>query len=68
MYKSYRTYTVFMKREPRSINASDARAELGKLVDSAHYGGEHIVITKGGEPRVVLVPYEWWTTQQAAPE
>jgi prevent-host-death family protein len=29
-------------------------------VEIAHYQGECTVITKNGEPRAALVPYEWF--------
>ncbi len=50
-----------------TIGARDARPELGKLIDAAHYAGQHTVITKAGEPRAVLVPYEWYIEQQNRP-
>jgi prevent-host-death family protein len=53
--------------ETHWIGARDARPELGKLVDAAHYAGQHTVITKAGEPRAVLVPYEWWSQQPNRP-
>lgn len=53
--------------ETRTSGARDARPDLGKLVDTAHYAGQHTVITKAGEPRAVLVPYEWWSQQQNRP-
>jgi prevent-host-death family protein len=42
------------------LGISEAREQLGKLVDAAHYGGTPTVIEKKGEPRAVLVPYAWW--------
>lgn len=39
---------------------SEAREELGHLVDIAHFSGEVTVITKNGEPRAALVPYSWY--------
>lgn len=53
-----------MNSDPRFISASDARTELGKLIDAAYYGKEHTVMTKGGQPRAVLVPHDWWKAQQ----
>ncbi|MFV2097626.1 type II toxin-antitoxin system Phd/YefM family antitoxin [Micromonospora sp. LOL_014] len=49
------------------MGARAARPELGKLVDAAHYVGQHTIITKSGEPRAVLVPYEWWSQRQNRP-
>ena len=40
----------------------DVREALGKRVDAAHFGDEATVITKNGEPRAVLVSYEWYRT------
>jgi prevent-host-death family protein len=42
------------------ISTNDLRTQLGRRIDEAHYRGEHLVIEKNGEPRAVLVPYEWW--------
>ncbi|NMO56479.1 type II toxin-antitoxin system Phd/YefM family antitoxin [Actinoplanes sp. TBRC 11911] len=50
--------------DTQTIGAREARPELGKLIDAAHYGGQHTVITKAGQPRAVLVPYEWWSQQR----
>ncbi len=51
-----------MKDAPEPIGVEQARAELGKLVDIAHYQGECTVIQKGvsGDVRAVVVPYEWY--------
>jgi len=53
--------------DTHTIGARDARPELGKLIDAAHYADQHTVITKAGEPRAVLVPYKWWSQQQNRP-
>lgn len=58
----YRVYTAFMS-EPIQMGSRDARAQLGRLVDEAHFNGQQVVLTKNEEPRAVLVPYAWW--QQA---
>lgn len=42
------------------MGISEVRGQLGRLVDAAHYRGDVTVIEKNGEPRAVLVPYEWW--------
>lgn len=39
----------------------EARDALGQRVDAAHYADEATVITKNGQPRAVLVSYEWWS-------
>ncbi|MET7713768.1 type II toxin-antitoxin system Phd/YefM family antitoxin [Streptomyces sp. NPDC005407] len=49
--------------EPIRMGSRDARAQLGRLVDEAHFNGQQVVLTKNEEPRAVLVPYAWW--QQA---
>jgi prevent-host-death family protein len=36
------------------------RKDLGKRVDEAHFTGAVTVVTKNGEPRAVLVPYDWY--------
>lgn len=40
----------------------EARDALGQRVDAAHYADETTVITKNGQPRAVLVSYEWYRT------
>lgn len=52
-------YSVGMESS-ETVGARDARKELGRLVDQAHFQKQHIVITKNDEPRAVLVPYSWW--------
>ncbi|MFI5629201.1 type II toxin-antitoxin system Phd/YefM family antitoxin [Streptomyces sp. NPDC051664] len=42
------------------IGVRELREQLGRRVDSAHFKGEQTVIEKNGEPRAVLVSYEWW--------
>lgn len=66
----YTVYTVRMvyrmyMTEQKRMGTRDARAELGRLVDEAHFRNQHVIITKNEEPRAVLVPYEWWAEQQA---
>ncbi len=65
MYKLYNAYSWHMESDEPSISASDARAELGKLVNASRYGGQHTVITKAGQPHAVLVPFDWWEAQRA---
>jgi prevent-host-death family protein len=53
----------------KRMGVAEAREQLGRLVDAAHFLGEPTVIEKNGEPRAVLVPYaEWAAARQAAPE
>jgi prevent-host-death family protein len=42
------------------MSISELRDHLGRRIDAAHYQGEATVVEKNGEPRAVLVPYEWW--------
>lgn len=49
------------------IGVRELREQLGKRVDGAHFRGEHTVIEKTGEPRAVLVPYDWWRQQEGRP-
>jgi prevent-host-death family protein len=57
IYRGYMT-------EPMSMGTRDARAELGRLVDEAHFRNQHVILTKNDQPRAVLVPYEWWVGHQ----
>jgi prevent-host-death family protein len=49
-----------------TISTNDLRTQLGRRIDEAHFRGQHLVIEKNGEPRAVLVPYEWWTEHASA--
>lgn len=42
------------------LGVRELREQLGRRVDEAHFRGEHTVIEKNGEPRAVLVPFDWW--------
>ena len=53
--------------ETPQVAVSDARKEIGKLVDAAHYAGQHTILAKNDEPRAVLVPYQWYIEQQNRP-
>ena len=50
----------------RTMGIRDLRNELGRRIDAAHYLAEGTVVTANGEPRAVLVPYDWWAKQEAA--
>lgn len=50
--------------DPETLTIRETRDELGKRVDAAHYAQQPTVITKNGEPRAVLVPYDWYLQQQ----
>jgi prevent-host-death family protein len=48
---------------------TEARARLGELVDQVRYGGEGVLITKGGKPAAAVVPtavYEQWMRRRGA--
>lgn len=67
LYSMDTVYSEYMTDIQR-LGTRDARAELGRLVDEAHFRGQHVILTKNEEPRAVLVPYEWWLAQQAQTE
>lgn len=46
--------------EENRTGIRDLRENLGRRVDAAHFKGEATVVEKNGEPRAVLVPYDWW--------
>lgn len=51
------------------MGVAEARDQIGRLVDAAHFLGEPTVIEKNGEPRAVLIAYaEWTASRQATPE
>lgn len=54
--------------DEKRMGTRDARAELGRLVDEAHFRGRHTILTKSDQPRAVLVPYEWWQEKQTQTE
>lgn len=58
-------YTVAMSAETR-IGIRDARTQLGRLADEAHFRNQATVITKNDEPRAALVPYDWYLEMQKA--
>lgn len=43
----------------------EIREQLTKRVEAAHFRGEPTVIEKNGEPRAVLVSYDWWQRASA---
>lgn len=58
VYMPYMSYHVYMSEE--QVPIVEAREHIGRLVDAAHFSGDATVITKNGEPRAVLVPYDWY--------
>jgi hypothetical protein len=53
--------------ETPQVAVSDARKEIGKLIDAAHYAEQHTILAKNDEPRAALVPYQWYIEQQNRP-
>lgn len=50
------------------VGIVELREQAGRLVDNAHFRGECTVITKNGEPRAVVVPYEWYREAESRRE
>jgi prevent-host-death family protein len=63
VYTMDRVYCRYMS-DTKSMGTRDARTELGRLVDEAHFRDQHVILTKNDEPRAVLVPYAWWQDHQ----
>ena len=42
----------------KDIGLAEARKVLSKMIEDAHFRGEHWVITKSGEPRAVLLGFD----------
>lgn len=47
------------------MTVREARDSLGGCVDAAHYANEFTIITKHGERRAVIVPYETFESLRA---
>lgn len=47
------------------LSIVEVRNKIGPVVDNAHFRSECTVITKNGEPRAVVVPYEWYREAEA---
>jgi prevent-host-death family protein len=45
-------------RVERNVSVREARDQLGRLIDAAHYAGEITIITRHGEPWAAIVPLE----------
>lgn len=52
------SYAMDMADE--TLGIADARDQLPRLVENAHFRRECTVITKNGEARAVVVPYDWY--------
>lgn len=63
MHKTCQIYDCGMSEAPQVV-VSEARKEIGKLIDAAHYAGQHTILAKNDEPRAVLVPYQRYIEQQ----
>ncbi|MGC4947726.1 type II toxin-antitoxin system Phd/YefM family antitoxin [Streptomyces sp. DT224] len=59
--------TVCTLHPMERIGVRELREQLGRRVDAAHFKDEQTVIEKNGEPRAVLVPYEWWIANVGQP-
>jgi prevent-host-death family protein len=57
---AYGSYSPYGRDMDKQMPLMDVREALGKRVDAAHFADETTVITKNGEPRAVLVSYEWY--------
>ena len=42
----------------------ELREKLGERINAAHYQGECTIVERNGTPFAVLVPYEWWQSQE----
>jgi len=60
----HRHYNACMDKR---MGVAEARDQLGRLVDAAHFLGKPTVIEKNGEPRAVIVPYAQWAASRQPP-
>lgn len=42
--------------EQRTVTVREARDQLGRLLDAAHYAGEIAIVTRQGEEWAAIVP------------
>lgn len=56
----YNLFIMYHSYMDKQMPVSEAREELGRLVDAAHFAGDATVVTKNGEPRAAIVPYAWY--------
>lgn len=61
VYRQYCKYCVYHAgMSEQRMGIRDFRENLGRRVEAAHFQGEPTVVESYGEPRAVLVQYEWW--------
>jgi prevent-host-death family protein len=56
----YRVISLYSRYMDKQMPLVEVREALGQRVDAAHYADETTIITKNGQPRAVLVSYEWY--------
>lgn len=44
--------------EPRIVTVREARDNLGRILDAAHYAGDATIVTRQGEEWAAIVPLE----------
>ncbi|MFI8459112.1 type II toxin-antitoxin system prevent-host-death family antitoxin [Kitasatospora sp. NPDC085464] len=49
-----------MSKKAATMGIREARNELGRLVEEAHFQNAPTVLTHYGEPRAVLVSHAWY--------
>lgn len=42
----------------RTVTVREARDQLGRLLDAAHYAGDVTIVTRQGEPWAVIAPLD----------
>lgn len=45
-------------RVGKTVTVREARDQLGRLLDAAHYAGEITIVSRQGEPWAAIVPLE----------
>ena len=53
----------------KTVNAVQARKQLGRLLEEVFYQSQHVIIERAGRPMAVLVPleqYRQWQEQRNA--
>ena len=48
------------------LSADEARRNWRELLERAHFRGEHVGITRNGQPWVVVVSREWYEQAKAS--
>jgi prevent-host-death family protein len=52
-------------RTGKTMSVREARDQLGRLIDAAHYTGEITIVSRQGEPWAAIVPLELVATVKA---